>query len=391
LLIELHGGQFQNKGASKMVLATIDELRKRFDDVTFVVDPCVGDTKTLDQLGIKQFAVSRGWMGGRLFKIKFLLQRLVDAVARVAPFRSAEVSANIYDVNAFIDISGFAYSDQWGHKPARDSSSLASWYKGRNKKVIYLPQAFGTFTDEKLQRAIKNISGNADLVFARDQISLANLQEMTSSNNLRLSPDITIPTGCDDEQSSLPGEQERFGIVIVPNARLMDKGGMFWSTEYVFFLRAAITACLKNKITVSILLHDNSGEDRLLAEKVLGKISGCALIQIDDPLELKKFISKHSLLIGSRFHALVASLSTGVPTICIGWSHKYYALMTEFSQSDCMIPEGASVEGFVKLILDMNNPQRNAIKSLELKEMANMQAKRLSEMWDEVQESLVES
>jgi hypothetical protein len=65
--------------------------------------------------------------------------------------------------------------------------------------------------------------------------------------------------------------------------------------------------------------------------------------------------------------------------------------MTEFSQSDCMIPEGASVEGFVKLILDMNNPQRNAIKSLELKEMANMQAKRLSEMWDEVQESLVES
>ena len=33
---------------------------------------------------------------------------------------------------------------------------------------------------------------------------------------------------------------------------------------------------------------------------------------------------------GSRFHALVAALSQGIPVAALGWSHKYAELLGEF-------------------------------------------------------------
>lgn len=36
------------------------------------------------------------------------------------------------------------------------------------------------------------------------------------------------------------------------------------------------------------------------------------------------------LMLGSRFHALIAALSSGVPAVAIGWAHKYPELLGEF-------------------------------------------------------------
>ena len=46
--------------------------------------------------------------------------------------------------------------------------------------------------------------------------------------------------------------------------------------------------------------------------------------------ELKAIIGNAYVALGSRFHFLVAALSSGVPSIALGWSHKYHELFSEF-------------------------------------------------------------
>jgi polysaccharide pyruvyl transferase WcaK-like protein len=50
--------------------------------------------------------------------------------------------------------------------------------------------------------------------------------------------------------------------------------------------------------------------------------------------ELRYLIAQGELLVASRFHAMISGLSTGTPTIVIGWSHKYLEVL-----DDCGLAE----------------------------------------------------
>ena len=54
-------------------------------------------------------------------------------------------------------------------------------------------------------------------------------------------------------------------------------------------------------------------------------------------LELKNIISNCETLISSRYHSCVASLSSGVPTIVLGWHHKYNGLLELYGQSKWLL------------------------------------------------------
>ncbi len=53
-----------------------------------------------------------------------------------------------------------------------------------------------------------------------------------------------------------------------------------------------------------------------------------------DGPQLKSAISQCDLLIASRYHSIVAAMSTGVPTVVVGWHHKYEELLSKFNQGD---------------------------------------------------------
>jgi polysaccharide pyruvyl transferase WcaK-like protein len=63
----------------------------------------------------------------------------------------------------------------------------------------------------------------------------------------------------------------------------------------------------------------------------------------------------------SRFHAMVAALSSGIPVLVIGWSHKYLEVMERFSQED--------------MVIDYKKGEHNAVASL-LGRLVNDRAKR---------------
>ena len=77
------------------------------------------------------------------------------------------------------------------------------------------------------------------------------------------------------------------------------------------------------------------------------------LLIIDEDLDcqlLKSIISNASLHIGARYHSLIASLSSGVPSIALSWHPKYKDLMDLYGE-----PSN---------IIDLFEPQEDASKAL---------------------------
>ncbi len=83
--------------------------------------------------------------------------------------------------------------------------------------------------------------------------------------------------------------------------------------------------------------------------------------------QLKNEIGRCELLIASRYHACVASLSAGVPTLVIGWHHKYGELMDLYGQGCWILPVNDCSESSLIAKFDelwrVRNVERESISS----------------------------
>jgi colanic acid/amylovoran biosynthesis protein len=81
-----------------------------------------------------------------------------------------------------------------------------------------------------------------------------------------------------------------------------------------------------------------SKDDRIIAKKVLEKMknkrSATVLSGNYRPEELKGLISECDVFLGSRMHSNIAALSTNVPTVAIGYSHKTTGIMRSLGMSE---------------------------------------------------------
>lgn len=334
--IEIHGGQFANKGARKMLITVVDWLRSEFSDCEIYADRCVGSVEELESLGIIPLSIKRGWMGSNRFDRGFRMQRLFALVDSIFPTHLLGIK-NITDIDVLIDISGYAFTAKWGVKPSRDFSNLAHWYKSKNKTVVMLPQAFGPFNCE-ISPHIARIINSSDLIFARDKVSKNNLTDIAKKNleNIFLAPDITIASGRTDKKLVNSSTDKK--IAIVPNKRMLDRSSDFWKQNYIDYLSEIISTSGDNQVTVELVVHDSSGDDLEVARELSSKF-GLSIIELDDPFKLKTVLSDYLFVVGSRYHALVAALSNSTPVVALGWSHKYDELLADFEVSKFIINE----------------------------------------------------
>ncbi|GAB2689270.1 polysaccharide pyruvyl transferase family protein [Aliiglaciecola aliphaticivorans] len=385
MIFEIHGGQFKNKGAMKMLVTCIKQLEQRIPNVTFVVDGCVGNDQQLDSLNLKKLLFKRGWMGSKRFGLGFLIQRVLAVLASLFPF----LFKNAYTLNKIdgvIDVAGFAYTDQWGYKPSEDFAKLASYYHRKGKKVVMLPQAFGTFTQPKIINAIEKIINNTNLIYARDSSSYKHLTEISNNTDvLKRAPDITLFVKANSNENQIVSNK----VAIIPNMRMLDQGSEFWKENYIPYLNMTIDTCIDNNLDPIFVIHDQAGEDIKVAQKaLLERTDDIQVLQIDDPWELKSKLSTMQFVVGSRFHGLVAALSNNVPVISIGWSHKYAELLSDFGLSEFLISEQHGKKELSSLINVLTNESENKLKRDIVKVNFEKQRDTNKRMWNEVVEVL---
>jgi colanic acid/amylovoran biosynthesis protein len=103
-----------------------------------------------------------------------------------------------------------------------------------------------------------------------------------------------------------------------------------------------------------------------------------------DPRVLKGVIGSACVAAGSRYHALVGAMSSGVPAVGIGWSHKYEALFADFGVRELCVRNGAPVAEVIDVVAGLAGSAEREIVRARLETRAEALSLEVSDMWARV-------
>lgn len=288
-----------------------------------------------------------------------------------------------HKVDLYLDASGFAYGDTWGYEKTNKGLSYLDSFS--NIKTVFMPQSFGTFQEEGMKELLKKLINKADIILARDSKSYENLTKNLTIYKEKVFqfPDFTF-----DVEKIQPNEVDivKKYVIIIPSHRVKDNDK---TGQYTNFLVKAINIILTLDYEVVFLLHDSTHDKKVAHEisKALNK--KLTVIEKSDVRELRWVISKSDLVISSRFHGLVNSLTQNVPVLGIGWTHKFDRLMNEYGIPGFLLEPTIDTETLKTLIknLLLGKTREEIIQTI--KENRNIQYNNSKEMWTMIDEFIV--
>jgi colanic acid/amylovoran biosynthesis protein len=262
---------------------------------------------------------------------------LDHAISRLIPRGWAErrQMARLADVAGLFDISGAMFSDKFDVSGIRRFAAAAATVHDRSGFVALLPQMFGPFDSAPHADAMRMVMKHVNVAYARDRVSAAHMRKLgVDDRKIAQAPDLTI--FLDAPPPSEPIADGPYACII-PNEQVTRRAESTWAREYPRRLARAAEHLRDAGMTVHLVLHANHDGDRQLARAVIAASHGAAsaaIIERDDPVEIKSVIAGAQAVLSSRFHGLVAALSSGVPAMAIGWAHKYQTLLEDFATPD---------------------------------------------------------
>lgn len=342
------GSNAVNKGAEAMLRTVMAELSSRIHGASFYI----GDRRArqwhpegVHALGIPYAPV----------EIKRAVPRaghlLVHGIASPEGLRHwignrgqlGYIDALVDQVDLAVDVSGFLFSDQRG-KAGKRLVPIVEMFARRGKPFVFLPQAWGPFEKPAVRELAKRAVSASTLTFARDDVSRTYLASLGEGERVEQAPDIAFLFQPDPNGSKLVADlgidPDRPLVAISPNMRVYERtGGEGLENTYGRALIHIGRRFLSQGVQVLLVPHEilPPSEERYDDRYLCGLIADAldsehvgAVTTDRSAEEIKAMISACDLMLGSRFHALIAALSSGVPTVAVGWAHKYPELLGEF-------------------------------------------------------------
>jgi len=335
------GGGFVNKGAEAMVLTVAHAVRKGLADTDIYVR---SDSRELEQ--VRQHGL--------------LPWESIEPTGLVSRFRSKIKTVGIYyKCSAFIDVGGYQFGDPWGEEHVRRMARAFRRCARFGNLVFFMPQAWGPFSSPAMCDAIQCVVNTATLCYVRDKTSMTAVEELVGKKHprIRFAHDIAWNfQGADTSvgrqlirDAGLVTGENSITVCVTPNMRVYERNhGVGNANEYVIFLRELITyLCRSYDARIVLMGHElradnrDKRDDRYLCNLLLESIDrSLSIAHVDGLLtaaQIKAVIGNCDLLLSSRYHALIAALSQGIPVMAIGWSHKYDQLLAEVGLAQNLI------------------------------------------------------
>jgi len=356
----------RNLGGPAMGLTLVDQLKKRFSDIDFVfaIDPnsYEQEKEWADYYGLKivrrDTFVSNFISSNRLMKILRKCKKYIER----RPFTDdtlnyKQVHQEFMDAfrqsDAVINMMGISYVGDGvrGHLEGPASYSNLYYANKHKKPFAHFIQSFGPFDDPLVRFFAKKDFEQVDFVPARGKKSAQYCREIVRDpSKVHDFPDsaILLPSADEswtNEYLTRLNLTEKNYVVLSPSAVIYNiarrVGGSIGKDHVLSFYKIA-QALLQQGKSILFLPHmysDNKREcDREICFRVLELLENdnadqnrIQVVHDDiDVFQAKGLISKSSMAIVSRYHALVAAISTAVPVITIGWNVKYFDLMSYY-------------------------------------------------------------
>lgn len=331
MVVVIQGAGTINKGAQLMLEAIVERLGQK---TTLASQPQSSDFFIRAELGLLQSTHM-----ARIPAISTIGSNLLPK--RIRQWYGLTAAK---DVTGVLDASGFAFSDSFGLKGIRFHAKSARYQANKGVPLVMLPQAFGPFKDADKAKWSAVMLESAEQIYVRDSVSANMLDKLNVSTPIRLSPDFTIGLAPVEIEQIHP----RAFAAIVPNMKLIETGTLT-EPDYLERLVAYGNAAVKNGLDVVVVVHETG--DAAIAQQLANSL-GATIYRSEKPRELKAALGQANLVISSRFHAVVGGLSQTVPTIALGWSHKYKELLKDFGVENWIDTSETAPHELVKAVLE---------------------------------------
>lgn len=370
MFIEIRGVGFVNKGAELMLRAVLQHYEGR-EDLRFAVSSYTGTYEQRARLGLyTRISISRH--RPRSWLIPLVMPRAYHRQYGLVSWR---------DIAVVLDASGYAYGDPWGSGPALDAVRDFAQARKNGSRIILLPQALGPFESPAVRQAFLRIKDQVDLVYARDRGSYRHAVSCGGRcDHVSLAPDIThlvagrIPPG-----GGLPPR----AAAVVPNSMVLraDSG---LASAYISLLATVCRRLKEAGFSPVLLLHEEKRDRELVARLYDGMGHSLPSRYESDPVFLKGLLGQAEVVFASRFHALVSALSQAVPSIAVGWAHKYDELFADYEIPEFCLGLRDRWERAIDLIDMLADPGRRMALRQKLQTRADANRQKAEKMWKEV-------
>jgi colanic acid/amylovoran biosynthesis protein len=355
-----------NKGSAAQVVSVVDSLRRFVPEVMFTLlsySPEL-DLKWCSRHGINVVGyASKRYHKKRILLILYSIRLLYTvlycalcSLLRAMNLNTKDVTkynkyARVYaEADLVLDLSGDSFTNWKAHHAIINMLAVLPALLLK-KPVVFFSQSIGPFNYWTLPMA-RFCLNNSSLVVIREDITKHYLEHIgVNERRLCLAADcafllepapfarvLKIP-----QEYSISGrELPLIGISV--SVLMMEHAGASPVNAYLSIMSRLVNYIVESKNAYVVLIphviaprewgHDDRyairGVHRLLKNK--RKVT---IIENDyGPRELKGIIGQCDLFIGCRMHADIAALSQGIPTIAIGWSHKYYGIMKRLGMEE---------------------------------------------------------
>lgn len=339
-----------NKGAASMLVALIRNLPHHLGPCEFCVLTTfpAGDEAQPKPEGVEIVDAS---------PVKLVLMFLLAGLARLLRptgmnprlFYRFRAMRRVADADVVVDMAGISFADGRGLPTLGYNVVMTSMPLLLGRPVVKVAQALGPFHERLNRFAAKAVLPHVTTICARGARTEENLRGLGLGNVVRAA-DLAFTVAVSDEDLRWAGRllgAHQNGILVFPSA-VVHQYASRQGRDYTATMAGFIDSTVERGHQVIVLPHSvrtGEGPSRMndvpvckqIYERVAGK-SSCLLITDDLPPEvLRAVVASSSVVISSRFHAMVSALATRTPVIVVGWSHKYQEVLDEFEVAGCSL------------------------------------------------------
>jgi polysaccharide pyruvyl transferase WcaK-like protein len=262
---------------------------------------------------------------------------------------------SMLDSAVVVDVAGISFADGRGFAIVVYNALMTGVPLLLGVPVVKAAQALGPFQTTPNKWLAPLVLRRVTTVCARGARTREHLDSLGGVNAVDVA-DLAFSL---DEAAGLPGAvstalgsiDSNF-IVVMPSAVVRGifeaKGG-----DYVTAM-ASLVSEIRSKTGRSVVIAPHSyraglPEGRMNDGPVCRQVAeACAgdsqVLGLDSDLtagELRHLVALSSVLVTSRFHAMISGLATSTPTVVVGWSHKYKEVLDDFGLSSLGLDSSA--------------------------------------------------
>ncbi len=355
-----------NKGAAAMLESAVQQIGRRDPSARFVLlsmyprsDAAQNPYPSMSVLDASPLRL------GLLLNPAAVLHRLLPPLRRRIEAAVPEIRA-LATADVLLDQGGITFVDGRGKFLIYNVASiLPAVIMGT--PVMKCAQALGPFRSVLNRAAARALLPRMAAIVSRGAVTHEHLERL-GLRNVHRGADLAFTleiTPKDEAVADLPffdgGDVVGFAPSVVLR-RAADAAG----EDYVGQVAAMIDHVTQVLGRPALLLAHSArahttkthNNDLPLCREIYARLAAPEKVHFPDAelgsQELRALIGRCDVFVASRFHAMVSSLAMGVPTLVLGWSHKYREVLDMFGLAEWAVPhEDVTIDLFVRRLDDL--------------------------------------